>query len=41
MSPQGSGIAYSQSPAAGSVVESGAIITVQFQEESQVIQGVD
>lgn len=41
MSPQGSGIAYAQSPAAGSVVESGETITVKFQEESQVINTIE
>ena len=41
LSAEGSGIAYSQSPAEGTVVQAGSVITVKFQEEEQMIQTVD
>ena len=41
MSAEGSGVAYGQSPSAGSVVESGATIQVCFSEEENTILPID
>lgn len=41
MSAEGDGVAYSQSPSAGSVVESGAKIQVHFSEEEKTILPID
>ncbi len=39
--PEGSGVAYDQNPAPGTVVESGSTVTVYFQDESTVINVVE